>query len=66
MVRLEKKAFFICFFKGFVLRYHLTVGIVYFSADTAVRYLCCQTTAKVHGHCFKNKGHFWTLKATQP
>ncbi len=35
-----------------MLRYHLTLGIVYFSADTAVRYLCCQALAKVYGHRF--------------
>jgi hypothetical protein len=39
-------------FLGFVLRYHLTLGIVYFSADTAVEYLCCQALAKVYGHSF--------------
>jgi hypothetical protein len=60
--QIEKESFFICFFKGFVLRYHLTLGVVYFSADTAVRYLCCQALAKVYGHSFKNKRHFGPLK----
>jgi hypothetical protein len=43
---------FYMFFRGFVLRYHLTLGIVYFSADTAVQYLCCQALAKVYGQSF--------------
>ena len=48
----KESIFYMFFFKGFVLRYHLTLGIVYFSADTAVRYLCCQALAKVYGHSF--------------
>jgi hypothetical protein len=54
------------FFKCYILLHHFTVSIVYLSADTSTWYLRSQTPAEVHGHCFKNKGHFWTLKATQP
>jgi hypothetical protein len=37
--QIGKESIFLCFFKGFVVRYHLTLVIVYFSADSAVRYL---------------------------
>ena len=52
--QIGKESIFYMFFKGFVLRYHLTLGIVYFSddTDTAVRYLCCQAQARVYGHSF--------------